>query len=68
MNKKSWDYATLSKTAKQFGGPEKFIETIKQQAFSQGVKSEKVKQLPIALISVVAGAAIYKIYSDKKDK
>ena len=68
MNKKSWDYATLTKTAKQFGGPEKFIETMKQQAFSQGVKSEKVKHLPIALVSFVAGVAICKIYSNKKEE
>ena len=68
MNKKSWNYATLTKTAKQFGGPEKFIETIKQQAFSQGANSEKIKQIPIALVSFVAGLAICKIYSDTKDK
>lgn len=50
----SWDYAQMSKAAKQSGGPEKWIGAIKAASRSQGHRD----MLPIVVLAMGAGTAI----------
>lgn len=36
---KDWDYSVLSHTASIYGGPEKYVETIKKQAYQAAIKA-----------------------------
>ena len=45
-----WDYAWMSKIAKKFGGPEKFVKKIYTKGFTDGVNKTK-PWIPIAFIS-----------------
>lgn len=50
-----WDYANLSHRAKECGGTEKFIKTIEDYNFQQGLEEGNSKLLPIALVSLFGG-------------
>lgn len=50
----SWDYAQMSKAAKQSGGPEKWIGPIKAASRSQGHRD----MLPIVALAMGVGTAI----------
>ncbi len=50
----SWDYAQMSKAAKQSGGPEKWIGTIKAASRSQGHRD----MFPIVALAMGVGTAI----------
>ena len=50
----SWDYAQMSKAAKQSGGPEKWIGTIKAARRSQGHRD----MFPIVALAMGVGTAI----------
>lgn len=70
---KTWDYAELSRIAKQYGGPEKFLEIIKSYSkqtgiaegirkgisigVEEGIKLGKGKMLPIVVLALAGGAA-----------
>lgn len=52
-----WDYAELSKAAKQAGGPEKFVEML--EAASK--KSGKIEMIPWLGVTAVVTAAVMKV-------
>ena len=37
---KDWDYANLSHTAKKYGGPEKYLQIVKDHSFQNGRKKQ----------------------------
>lgn len=64
-----WDYAQLTKTAAEYGGPDKYIDTIKAFAHAEGCASGFIKGAGIVtLISVPACAAIANFYADYQVK
>ena len=52
---KNWDYANLAHTAKRFGGPEKYLQIVKEYSFQEGRK----KQLIIDGIIVLSAEGLY---------
>lgn len=50
----SWDYAQMSKIAKQSGGPEKWIGAIKAASRAQGRR----EMVPVVALALGAGAAL----------
>ena len=52
----SWDYAELSKLAKENGGPEALVEKLVQSGIDQGVSEGKNSMVPV--IAVAAGIAL----------
>lgn len=54
----SWNYATLSKTAKLYGGPEQYIKMVEHHAMEMGRLAEKAKMPPRLVISFAAGALL----------
>lgn len=64
-----WDYAQLTKTAAEYGGPDKYIDAIKAFAHAEGCASGFIKGAGIVtLISVPVCAAIAKFYADYQVK
>ena len=53
--KRNWDYANLAKIAKRYGGPEKYLNTIKEASFSKGYGQAKTEDFRIQLILTAAG-------------
>lgn len=45
-----WNYAQYTKIAKEYGGPEKYIEAIYKNGFKQGVYKASVQAIPIVLL------------------
>ena len=39
---KDWDYANLAHTAKEFGGPEKYLQIVKNHSFQEGRKEQLI--------------------------
>lgn len=39
---KDWDYANLAHTAKEFGGPEKYLQIVKDHSFQEGRKEQLI--------------------------
>ena len=59
-----WDYAQLTKTAAEYGGPEKLIEKIEAAAFMKGSISGLKQGVGIAaLISMPVCVAVAKAYA-----
>lgn len=58
----SWDYAELSKLAKENGGPEALVEKLVQSGIDQGIPKGKNSMMPIIIaaagIALAAGAGI----------
>lgn len=52
---KDWDYANLAHTAKEFGGPEKYLQIVKDHSFQEGRK----EQLIIDGVIVVGAGCLY---------
>lgn len=53
---KNWDYANLSKLAKNAGGPEKYVNDIEKNAWSLGRKEGQESMLPLLIfVTVVYG-------------
>ena len=46
---KNWDYAELAHTAKEFGGPEKYLQMVKDHSVQEGRKEQLVIDGAIAL-------------------
>jgi hypothetical protein len=70
-----WDYADLSHTVKEAGGPEKYIETLEKYNFQKGIESGKKEQGTMMLIAYAAGGVtlyvisrLYKHFNNKKPK
>ena len=60
-----WDYATLAKTASQYGGPEQYLQILKNGARQDGMKSGFAWCL--GLCATAAGVyKYYSIYSSKR--
>ena len=51
----NWNYAKLSKEAKNAGGPEKFVETIELSPRQQGSED----MLPVVTIAFVSGSFLH---------
>ena len=58
---KGWGYAGLSRIAKKYGGPEKYVETIKKHSFQQGLQQGEDKLKTKMLVAFVGGAVVYQI-------
>lgn len=54
----SWNYAELSRMAKQAGGPELFIETLEKFNFQEGMKAGIESRNPIIALSLGGGFLI----------
>ena len=52
---KDWDYANLAYTAKEFGGPEKYLQIVRDYSFQEGRK----EQLIIDGVIVVGAGCLY---------
>lgn len=52
---KDWDYANLAHTAKEFGGPEKYLQIVKDHSFQEGRK----EQLIIDGVIVIGAGCLY---------
>ncbi len=50
----AWDYAELSKLAKENGGPEKLVEAL----FESGIKAGKNKMYPLIGVALAGGILI----------
>lgn len=64
---KDWDYANLAHTAKEFGGPEKYLQIVKDHSFQEGRKD----QLIIDGAIVIGAGCLYlgtKAYNHFKKK
>ena len=64
---KDWDYANLAHTAKEFGGPEKYLQIVKDHSFQEGRK----EQLIIDGVIVIGAGCLYlgaKAYNHFKKK
>ena len=55
---KDWEYAQMAKTASEAGGPDAWIETIKDAAYYNGASDMKNKlSLPLLLTGIGLGTA-----------
>ena len=64
---KDWDYANHAHTAKKFGGPEKYLQIVKDHSFQEGRK----EQLIIDGVIVIGAGCLYlgaKAYNHFKKK
>ena len=52
----TWDYAQLSHTASQAGGPKALVN----QIYSNGRKSGHIDMIPYLFLAMASGALIYK--------
>lgn len=52
-----WDYANLSKLAKENGGPEKLVESI----FDSGKQAGKKESLPLIAVAAIGGFIVYAV-------
>ena len=60
-----WDYAQLTKTAAEFGGPKEYIDAIETIAYTEGLVSGIKKGAGVAtLVAIPACAVITKLYAD----
>ena len=53
---KDWDYANLAHTAKEFGGPEKYLQIVKDHSFQEGRKEQLIING-----AIVAQAKLYNV-------
>lgn len=59
-----WDYAQLTKTAAEFGGPKDYIDAIETFAYTEGLVSGiKRGAGVVTLVAVPACAVIAKLYA-----
>lgn len=59
-----WDYAQLTKTAAEFGGPKDYIDAIETFAYTEGLVSGIKKGAGVVtLVAVPACAVIAKLYA-----
>lgn len=56
-----WSYANLSRKAKENGGPEKYIETVKKHSFQEGANLRTDEQFSIALVGLAGGILLCQI-------
>ena len=61
---KDWDYANLAHTAKKFGGPEKYLQIVKNHSFQEGRK----EQLIIDGVIVIGAGCLYLVKHFKKKR
>lgn len=54
----SWDYAELSKLAKENGGPEALVEKLVQSGIDQGISEGKNSMVPVIGIALALGVGI----------
>lgn len=62
----SWNYAVLSHTAKECGGPEALMEIIESKGFQEGfwagaeagIKEGRIQMIPIILLALAGSAAV----------
>ena len=58
----SWNYAELSKMAKENGGPEALVEKLIQSGIEQGISEGKESMVPVVVgaigLALAAGAGI----------
>ena len=64
---KNWDYAELTRTAKEFGGPGKYLQMVKDHSFQEGRKEQLVMDGAIALVAggLYLGVKTYKRIKNK---
>ena len=60
MGKRDWNYAWLSRLAKQHGGPEQLIDNL--------VKSGRVQMIPLVVGAFIAGSSVPKLLKYLKTK
>lgn len=73
---KNWEYAQMSQRAAAAGGPEAWLDAIKEAAYEKGVSDTKSKLVvPVGLVCVLIGwcgtymyQKIRKRISDKKEE
>lgn len=72
---KDWDYAQMAHTASLAGGPEKWVELMKNEEFAKGASEMKGKMAPWIFIATgfgVAGTLLFqkahKWFVDRKEK
>jgi len=65
---KDWDYAELVKDAKNHGGPEEYIESIKENAFEEGRESRNKEVLGVFIGGAGAASAIAFLWSKWKNR
>ena len=53
---KDWDYAQMTHEASLAGGPEKWVELIKDEAFANGMSEMKGKMAPLLAVAAGLGA------------
>lgn len=59
-----WDYAQLTKTAAEFGGPKDYIDAIETFAYTEGLVSGIKKGVGVVtLVAIPACAVIAKLYA-----
>lgn len=67
---KKWNYAELSRDVAMAGGPEKFINTIKEYSYKKGIDEGRKQKNPVIAISILGGigvgVGIEKIYQGIK--
>ena len=61
---KTWSYADLSRIAKMNGGPEQYVEIIRNSGFQEGIKHGR-KEGVLIMLGAAAGAIIVKTVIDK---
>ena len=60
-----WDYAQLTKTAAEFGGPKEYIDAIETIAYTEGLVRGIKKGAGVAtLVAIPVCAVIAKLYAD----
>ena len=53
-----WGYSKLSHSAKQNGGPEKYLAKIAKYNYQQGMKAGKKSQTPIIVGAIIVGGLV----------
>lgn len=62
----TWDYAVLSRTAKECGGPEALMKVIEDRGFQEGlwagaeagIKQGRIQMIPVMFLVLAGSAAI----------
>ena len=65
---KKWEYAELTKTASENGGPDAWIASIKQDAYEEGVSDTTGTTILVGGICLIAGGIIHKIWIKGKER
>lgn len=65
---KNWDYAELAHTAKEFGGPEKYLHIVKSHSYQKGRKEQLILDsvIVIGACCCYLGSKAYNYFKTKK--